>query len=109
MKQVMHAAFAGLLLVLPASAILRSVSLYLLGCGVITFACFGLDKFAAGRGSERLPERFLLLLALAGGALPAGLAMLCFRHKIRKPGFYLPIVIMIPVQAFLVWKYFLNR
>ena len=55
------------------------------GCIAISsllgFTVFGLDKLFAIRQRRRVPERFLLLLALLGGAAGELLAMVLFRHK----------------------------
>jgi uncharacterized membrane protein YsdA (DUF1294 family) len=56
---------------------------------IITFAAYGCDKLAARRGTGRVSERTLHLLALSGG-WPGGLAgQLLFRHKTRKASFQL--------------------
>lgn len=51
------------------------------------FFVFGVDKWKAGRGSWRVPERTLALLGLLGGWPGALLAMRLFRHKTRKKSF----------------------
>ena len=62
---------------------------YLLAVNALAFLTFGLDKWRAGRGSRRVPEARLLLLALALGAPGAWLAMRAFRHKTVKRSFRL--------------------
>ncbi len=66
---------------------------------------FGIDKLQSKRGSWRVPEMQLLLVAFFGpfGAL-AG--MLLFRHKTRKVKFLLVPVFLI-FQVFLI-EYFLG-
>lgn len=51
---------------------------------VATFAAFGRDKRAAGRGERRTPERTLHALELLGGWPGAFAAMGLLRHKNRK-------------------------
>lgn len=65
--------------------------LYLLFINLIGFGLFGLDKYKAIRHKWRIPEAHLLLNALLGGAPGCLLGMSIFRHKIRKPKFYLLI------------------
>ena len=59
-----------------------------------TWAAYGLDKGRAKSGKWRIPERTLLLLALAGGSLGALAGMIMFRHKTRKPKFYISVPVM---------------
>lgn len=66
--------------------------LVFVGCylvvGLITFAAFGWDKRCAERGARRIPERTLHLLELFGGWPAALVAMRTFRHKRRKPAYF---------------------
>mgnify|MGYP000907477456 CR=1 FL=1 len=57
------------------------------GLSIVVFLIYGLDKIFAILGSYRIPEKFLLLLSFVGG-VGGALAMVCFRHKIRKPLFW---------------------
>jgi uncharacterized membrane protein YsdA (DUF1294 family) len=52
-----------------------------------TFTAFGVDKARARRAAPRIPERSLLLLTLAMGAVGAWTGMRVFRHKTRKTSF----------------------
>jgi uncharacterized membrane protein YsdA (DUF1294 family) len=66
------------------------LNLYLLllaGVSIVTFTLWGIDKAAAVSGNWRIPERTLLGLTLLGGAAGAGLGMVLFHHKTRKPPF----------------------
>lgn len=56
---------------------------------VVTFLAWGWDKLCAVRHSWRVPERWLIGLALTGGAYGALAGMLTFRHKIRKFYFWI--------------------
>jgi len=53
-----------------------------------SFVAYYIDKRAARRKRRRIPERTLLLLALAA-PFGAATAMRAFRHKTRKARFYL--------------------
>lgn len=81
-----------------------SFAAYLLLCALATIACFGLDKLSAFRQGERMPERFLLLQALIGGAIPMLLAMPLFHHKSRKPSFYAPVALFALFHIFIFWR-----
>ncbi|WP_318153179.1 DUF1294 domain-containing protein [Halomonas sp. LR3S48] len=54
---------------------------------VITFAMYGIDKAAAGKGGRRTPEATLLFAGLIGGWPGALIAQRLFRHKTRKQPF----------------------
>ncbi|RCV86836.1 DUF1294 domain-containing protein [Billgrantia montanilacus] len=54
---------------------------------VITFAMYGIDKAAAGKGRRRTPEATLLFAGLIGGWPGALVAQQLFRHKTRKQPF----------------------
>ena len=70
---------------------------------VLVFALYGIDKFKAVRGDWRISERTLMLAAVPGvfGAL---LGMLAFRHKIRKPLFYIgvPLILVVEIVAYVL-------
>lgn len=52
-----------------------------------TFCVYGYDKWRATRAGQRVPEKTLVMFALAGGWPGAYLAMRTFRHKTSKPPF----------------------
>ena len=74
---------------------------------LVVFVFYGVDKAKAVAKAWRVPERTLLLLAVVSpiGAL---LGMLVFRHKIRKPKFYLTVPLLLVIEAALCW-WFLFR
>ena len=74
----------------------------LLGMSLLTFVLFGIDKHRAQTRQWRIPEATLLLSALFGGSLGGLLGMLVFRHKTRKPKFYLTIPALLLAHAVLL-------
>lgn len=75
--------------------------LYLLGVNLAAFAAMGWDKSSAIRGVERIPERTLLTLAVAGGSVGAVAAQQIFRHKTRKQPFANLLLAIVALQAIL--------
>ncbi len=67
----------------------------------------GLDKFYAVRGFWRIPEKWLLLCALPGGGIGGFLGMGIFRHKIRKPKFWLGFsaALLLHIVLWILWAY----
>ena len=80
----------------------RALWIYLAAVSVTAFAAYGADKRRAVRDRRRIRERTLILLAAAGGSAGALAGMLVFRHKIRKPKFYIGVPFIFVVQAALV-------
>lgn len=71
----------------------------LLAYNLVVLGIYGLDKWKAGRGAWRTPERTLLWLAALGGGLGALLAIRLFRHKTRKPLFRYGVPALAATQA----------
>ena len=78
--------------------ILQVVLLWMAIASVIAFLNFGWDKRRAEKDKNRVPERVLLTWTILGGAPGGLLAMVAFRHKIRKPSF-----LMCQVAALCLW------
>ncbi len=74
------------------------------GMSLALLLVMGTDKRRALRRQRRIPETTLLALAVLGGAAGGVLGMLLFRHKIRKPAFFLGFPLLLAVQAAAVWR-----
>lgn len=61
--------------------------------------CTVLDKRRAVRRQQRVPERTLLALAVAGGSPGVWAGMLLARHKTRKPLFAFGVPLLLAGQA----------
>lgn len=75
---------------------------------MIVFFLFALDKFRAQRSAWRIPERVLILAALAG-PFGAAAAMLLLRHKTRKPLFFLLVPLFLVIHAGLILYFCTGR
>ena len=89
---------------------MRGVILFLAAVNLLSFLLYGEDKRRARKRKFRIRERTLLLAACAGGAAGSLAGMLFFRHKIRKPGFFLTVLLFFLLQwsvlLYISWKYF---
>jgi uncharacterized membrane protein YsdA (DUF1294 family) len=71
-----------------------------------TFLAFGWDKLCARRNRQRLSERTLLFLILVGGFVGGWLGQTFFRHKTRRPLFWMVILVATAAHGTLVWLRF---
>ncbi|RXR20955.1 DUF1294 domain-containing protein [Flavobacterium amnicola] len=78
---------------------------FLLLINAITFGVFGYDKYLAKTNQYRIPENTLFLLTIIGGSLGAIAGMVLFSHKISKPRFYIPIIMIILFQVVAVYYF----
>lgn len=79
---------------------------YLILINAIEALLMLLDKRNAQRRRWRVPERWLLALALLGGSLGGLLGMLLFRHKTRKPRFSVGFPVILAVQIGIYMLFF---
>ena len=84
------------------------ILLWVLIWSILAFALMGIDKWRAASHGWRIPEKTLFLSAALGGSLGAILGMSLFRHKTRKPLFYLGVPALLAVQAALLVLIFLR-
>ena len=75
---------------------------YLIIINIAAWIMYGLDKWKAKSGAWRIPERTLLLTALAGGSVGALAGMLLFHHKTRKPKFMIGVPVMFAAHCVIV-------
>ncbi|MDG6925410.1 MAG: DUF1294 domain-containing protein [Nitrososphaerota archaeon] len=78
---------------------LHDVLLWLSALTVLGVAAMGVDKVSARLRGERLSERSLWLIALAGGFLGIILGALLFHHKTSKGSFWPPVVLTVVLWA----------
>ena len=78
------------------------IAYYLLVVNLLTFFIYGIDKLLAKMQKWRVPERFLIGLALLGGSIGGFLGMKCFHHKTRKAKFYIGVPAILLLQCALI-------
>ena len=84
--------------------IFKIITAWLIVINMIAFIAYGVDKHRAIAKKWRIPEATLIMLALIGGAPGALIGMFVFRHKTKKPKFY----ITVPLLA-VIWIYVAAR
>lgn len=74
---------------------------------VLAFCAYGIDKGKAKRGSYRISERMLILLAMLGGSVGALMGMQIFHHKTKHMIFKwgIPSIIVIQYVLVMLWVY----
>jgi len=77
------------------------IIVYLIILNLLGFIIMGVDKGKAKQGAWRIPEKTLLLTAIAGGSIGMLLGMNAFRHKTgkRKFSFGVPFIVCLQVLA----------
>ena len=84
---------------------LTYIELYFIVINIFSFTLYSFDKLQAIREDKnisRVPELKLLLSTLIGGTIGSILAMLFFRHKIKKFSFLWKFVVVILLQIVLI-------
>lgn len=69
---------------------------------VATCILMGLDKWKAMHNRNRISEKQLLSCGGFFGSLGILLGMILFRHKIRKPRFYIIIPLFVIIQILII-------
>lgn len=84
-----------------------AIAAWLLLCSTVSFVQYASDKRRARLSRHRIPERVLLLTALAGGWPGGMVASRVFRHKTRKMPyrgyFALTVAGNLVFLAFVLW------
>ena len=63
---------------------MRALAIYLIVINIVAFAAYGVDKSAAIKQKQRIPNKVLLGMAVIGGSIGALAGMYTFRHKTQK-------------------------
>ncbi len=76
---------------------------WLIGINLLAFALFGIDKQKARKKKQRIAEKVLFLVSLAGGSIGALLGMQIFRHKTKHLSFLLGIPSCLILNGIILW------
>lgn len=80
---------------------MKYIVAYIVIVNIVAFCMYGIDKSAAIKQKQRIPNRVLLLIAVFGGSLGALAGMYTFRHKTKK-WYYtvtVPALLLIQIAA----------
>jgi uncharacterized membrane protein YsdA (DUF1294 family) len=74
---------------------------YIVIVNIAAFCIYGIDKSAAIKQKQRIPNRVLLLIAAFGGSIGALAGMYTFRHKTKKwyYTFTVPVMLILQIAA----------
>lgn len=81
---------------------------YLCAINLLCFIMMGIDKHKATNHKWRIPEFWLMFLAIIGGSFGGIMAIGIFHHKTKHKKFYvgMPIIFLIELAAILLYIYF---
>ena len=82
---------------------IQAVIYILIGINVLTFLIYGIDKWKAKRGSWRISEATLLMLAVIGGSIGAWLGMKVWHHKTMHKKFKFGLPLILIAQILLIY------
>ena len=88
------------------------LAVWLIVINVAAFCAFGIDKWKAKHpGRRRIPERNLMLSALAGGSIGALLGMKVFHHKTLHKLFSIgvPVILAVPRDSSFILHFFAEK
>lgn len=83
---------------------MKIINLYLIIISISSLLLMGIDKILAIKKKRRISEHTLITISFFGGSIGTLLGMLIFRHKIRKPKFYILIPLFIIILVFIYTK-----
>lgn len=81
---------------------IKLILVYLAFISITTIVITIIDKINAKQGSRRIPEDFLLTLALLGGSIAEYFTMKIIRHKTRHNKFMVGLPVLIAIQISII-------
>ena len=87
---------------------MKIINIYLIVINIISLILMGIDKLLAIKNKRRISEHSLITISFFGGSIGTLLGMILFRHKIRKPKFYILVPLFIIILVYIYTKIPLN-
>lgn len=74
---------------------------YIVVINIVAYIMYGIDKRKAKKHEWRIPEAYLIGIALAGGSVGAFSGMKIFHHKTKHVKFFvgIPLIMVIQIAA----------
>lgn len=82
---------------------MHKLNYLLILANVIGFLAMGYDKLKAKAGGQRIPELYLFIFALSGGATGVYAGMQVFRHKTKHNSFKLGIPLIVVLNMLIIY------
>ena len=82
---------------------MNRIHLFIIIMSTLSFLLMGIDKTKARKEKWRISEKTLMLTALFGGSIGTLLGMLLFRHKTRKPLFFIGVPLILITEIILFY------
>ena len=82
---------------------MNTIVFILICINILTFLVYGIDKIKAKKGSWRIPEATLLLMAVIGGSIGALLGMKVWHHKTKHKKFKYCLPLILLAQIALIY------
>ena len=88
---------------------IKNIAIYLLAINIVTFFAMGIDKYKAKKGHWRTKEKTLLMLVVFGGGIGGIAGMYYFKHKTKKPRFYIGFPMILILQIIITIAIFITK
>ncbi len=87
---------------------LTYLQIYLISINAVAFTVYAYDKLQSLKNRQniqRVSENRLLFITFLGGTIGSLLAMITFRHKVKKVSFIIKFSIVVILQALITYFY----
>ena len=89
---------------------IKWILIYFLGMNLIGFLLMWIDKKKAEKSRWRISEKTLIMMTIFWGSIGTNIGMKVFRHKTKKPRFYIgfPVILISQIALLIYLIIYLN-
>ena len=89
---------------------IEKILIYFLVMNLIGFLLMWIDKKKAEKSRWRISEKTLITMTLLGGSIGTNVGMKVFRHKTKKPRFYIgfPVILILQIVLLIYLIVYIN-